>query len=107
MRTTYSSSSASSITERQNKDCSDQTSNLVDRRDKALIDRVVLRAWKVVVERIGRDDAAHDTLVISEKKKSCRCNGRDEQTKWPAIETCIGPHCGNASSSMRRRHDDS
>jgi len=101
---TYRSASASPITEGQNENCSDQTSNLIDRRDKALIDRIVLRAWKVIIERISRNDAAHDTLVISEKKKSRSCNGRDEQTKWPAVETCIGPYCGNTSCSTRR-HD--
>ena len=72
---TYSFPSPSTITKPQNEHRSQQTSDFIYSSHKTLIYGVVFRFWEVGVERVGRNDAGHDSLVITKEEEARCCYG--------------------------------
>lgn len=87
-------STTEKITDPEDEHGTQQTTDLVDGSDKAL-HSAILCLGEVIMERVGVDNARHDTLVVTEEEETSGSDGRDGQGQFLARQACeSGRHLG-------------
>jgi hypothetical protein len=80
------------ITERENEDSTEQTTNSVDGDDETLPCAAPASLREVFEESVGFDDTRHDTLIITEEQEIGSGDGGDEHLKGSARGAPVGGH---------------
>jgi hypothetical protein len=75
----------------------EETTDSVDGDDETFVGGITLDLGEGLDEGRGRDDTAHDTLIVTEEKKVCDGNNGDEDLKHAAGLAPVG---GNAMFAL-------
>lgn len=78
---TNRSSATETITTPEDGKRAKQATNFVDGGDESLVNRVLMCFGEVLVELRGRDNATHDTLIVSEEQETRCCDNGDGETQ--------------------------
>ena len=87
-------SAAKAVTENKDKNGTEEASDFVNSRDERLINTVAFCVWKIGVERVGRNDTTHNSLIVTEEEKATCCDHGDHDVERLAGHT---QELGNAA----------
>lgn len=84
------------VSEDEDEAGTEEATDSVDGDDKALVGRVAVDLGESVLESGGRDDSAHDALVVAEEKEVGDGDNSDEDLEHPTGLAPVGGHTSSA-----------